>query len=117
MNIARPRSNRKPQRRTRLWLECLEDRVVPSHGPIPPGLPDGKPALLDSTTHIAHAGQRHGMGDRSPLTAVHEAEPPGTTGLNDTLTTAQYLPGFGTGPGEYSAADISGVLKRLPRII
>jgi Ca2+-binding RTX toxin-like protein len=57
------------------------------------------------------------MGDPTLLRVVNEAEPPGTTGLNDTLTTAQYLPGFGTSPGEYSAADISGVLKRLPRII
>jgi Ca2+-binding RTX toxin-like protein len=57
------------------------------------------------------------MVDPTPLRAVNEAEPPGTTGLNDRLATAQYLPGFGTGTGEYSAADISGVLKRLPRII
>src|SRR5262245_46448625 len=59
------------------------------------------------------------LEDRSApsVVPVNEAEPPGKTGLNDTLATAQYLPGFGTGPGEYSAADISGVLKRLPRIV
>jgi Ca2+-binding RTX toxin-like protein len=74
-------------------------------------------ARLDLAPHITHAGQRHGVGDPTLLKAVNEAEPPGTTGLNDTLTTAQYLPGFGTGPGAYSAADISGVLKRLPRPI
>src|SRR5262245_17876730 len=85
MKSPRPFSVGKPRRQTRLCptrlrVELLEDRSVPS-------------------------------------VSVNEAEPPGTTGLNDTLATAQYLPGFGTGPGQYSAADISGVLKRLPRTI
>src|SRR5262249_46450946 len=87
MNIARRRSNRKPQRPTRPCLECLEDRLVPSHVPNLTGLTEWKTAGLDSTTHIAHAGQRHGMGDPTLLRAVNESEPPGTLGLNNTLAT------------------------------
>src|SRR5262249_43177661 len=117
MNIARSRSSRKPQRRTRLCVECLEDRLVPSHVPTLTGLTDWKTVPLDSTIRIAHAGQRPGMGDPTLLRAVNEAEPPGTLGLNNTLSTAEYLPGFGTGPGDYSGADISGFTYSPPRTI
>src|SRR5262245_30047781 len=117
MNLARPRSSRKPQRRTRPCLQCLEDRLVPSHVPILTGLTDGRAAFLDSTATLARAAPGHATGSPALLTAVNEAEPPGTTGLNDTLATAEYRPGFGTGPGEDPAADITGVLKRLPRTI
>jgi Ca2+-binding RTX toxin-like protein len=84
MNVARPRSNRKPPRQSRpyralLRVECLESRLVPSH--------------------------------------VIEAEPPGTMGLNNTLATAEYLPGFGTGLGEDPAADIRGFTSSPPRTI
>src|SRR5262249_35912474 len=91
--------------------------LVPSHVPILTGLPDGKAAFLDSTATLARAAPGPATGGPALLTAVSEAEPPGTMGLNDSLATAEYLPGFGTGPGEDSAADITGVLKRLPRTI
>src|SRR5262245_1799096 len=86
MTLRRPLSIRNPrrhtrQRPTRLRVESLEDRSVPS------------------------------------IVPVTEAEPPGTLGLNNTLATAEYLPGFGTGPGEYSGADISGFTTSPPRII
>jgi Ca2+-binding RTX toxin-like protein len=48
---------------------------------------------------------------------VNEAEPPGTIGQNNVQVDAQFLPGFGTGPGEVAVADITGVLNRLPRTI
>jgi Bacterial pre-peptidase C-terminal domain/RTX calcium-binding nonapeptide repeat (4 copies) len=48
---------------------------------------------------------------------VIEAEPPGTIGLNNTLATAEYLPGFGTGVGEDPAADIRGFIYSPPRTI
>src|SRR5262245_59251070 len=101
MNLARPRSNRKPQRQahprlTRLCVECLENRLVPSHVPILTGLPDGKPAGLDSKATLARAAPGHALGGPALLTTVREAEPPGTTGQNDIPAEAQFLPGFGT---------------------
>jgi Bacterial pre-peptidase C-terminal domain len=48
---------------------------------------------------------------------VIEAEPPGTMGLNNTLATAEYIPGFGTGRGEDPAADITGFTSSPPRTI
>src|SRR5262249_53243863 len=84
MNIVRPPSSRKPKRqtrpyRTRLRVECLEDRLVPSHAANSTGLPDWKVAGLDPAGSIAHAAHRHGTGDQTLLTAVNEAEPRGTT--------------------------------------
>src|SRR5262245_50220050 len=88
MRFARPLSNRNPQAqarpyRTRLQVECLEDRVVPSHVAIPTGPSDWKAAALDSTAGIAHVAPRHGTGGPTLLSAVNEAEPPGSTGQND----------------------------------
>src|SRR5262245_54593178 len=117
MNLVRRHSSRKRQRQTRPCLECLEDRFVPSHVPILTGLPDGKAAGLDATDILGRATTGQATGGLASLTAVTEAEPPGTTGQNDIQAEAQFLPGFGTGPGEDSAADITGVLKRLPRTI
>ena len=57
------------------------------------------------------------LEDRSvpSIVPVTEAEPPEIWGLNNTPATAEYLPGFGTGPGEYSGADISGFTSPPPR--
>src|SRR5262249_21687795 len=46
---------------------------------------------------------------------VVEAEPPDTTGLNNTLATAEYIPGFGTGRGEDPAADDRGFTSPPPQ--
>src|SRR5262245_59329226 len=84
MKSRRPFAVRKPRRQTRLCptrlrVEALEDRSVPSG------------------------------------VSVNEAEPPEILGLNNTLATAEYLPGFGTGQGEYSGADIHGFTSPPPR--
>src|SRR5262245_17288677 len=86
MTLRRPLSIRNPRRHTRLRatrlrVESLEDRSVPS------------------------------------IVPVTEAEPPGTLGLNNTLATAEFLPGFGTGAGEYSGADISGFTTSPTRTV
>jgi len=47
---------------------------------------------------------------------VAEIEPPGGA-INNTFATAQHLSGFGTGPREYAAADISGSLGSPFRMI
>jgi RTX calcium-binding nonapeptide repeat (4 copies)/Bacterial pre-peptidase C-terminal domain len=83
-------------------VEELENRIVP-HASLDFGL-DG----------LAHGGlamstsQSHGQATSS-LT-IGEGEQPGTTGKNDTLATAQYVPNFGTGPGKNSSIDVNGTL-------
>ena len=47
------------------------------------------------------------------LVVVGETEPSGTKGANDTVATAQNVPGFGTGEGEDAEADITGELRAL----
>jgi hypothetical protein len=48
---------------------------------------------------------------------VLELEPPGTQGQNDSLATAQFLPGVGTGRGETGAVDILGNLGPEFRVV
>lgn len=47
----------------------------------------------------------------SSAPVVNEAEPAGVLGVNDTLTTAEAVPGFGTGAGQATTARVLGRLS------
>lgn len=105
----------KPSSRRRVpTMEILEVRCVLSHVPVltfgSEGLrPDAKqPALLAEARSHGHAAAMNRGGDQLSLAPVLEAEPKGSEGQNDTLATAQFLPGFGAGLGDDPAADIAG---------
>ena len=102
------------------WVDALETRRLLSRLPL--GVdwsealerPDkGSALLVNETTPLASARPRGQVAarDHGPdpaATPVPETEPRGTEGQNDTQATAQFLRGFGTGPGDYAAADVRG---------
>lgn len=72
-----------------------------------------EPAFLASSGgHDIHSAS----ANNSQLSTAHvnEVEPPTSFGLNNTQSTAQFLPTFGTGTGDQAAIDIAGFLGPLP---
>ena len=65
------------------------------------------PNLRARSDGVAIAARRPGL-------RITEQEPPTQTGLNDTPATAEFIGGFGTGPGESPAIEIIGTAPPTP---
>ena len=106
-------------------VDALEVRRLLSRLPFPAGDSDalrhadkGAALLLNETTPLAPAGARGHLGAPARAhaqapTSIAESEPRGTEGQNDTQATAQFLSGFGTGPGDFAAADVRGSAEQF----
>lgn len=102
---SKPRTIRHARKPSRLSIFPLEDRVVPSHTVAAFSARSGVSLSEKMTGLSSHQSAEHsGHGGTTPVAAGSraETESPNSTSQNNTQTTAEFLPHFGTGSKDQS---------------